>query len=465
MELAAGQLHRDLAPRQAEGFQQHRGEVVEHAVGQLAGQQLRGQVAEQPGLTFATRRARAFLGRAAHQETHHHGHRQEHDGGHHLLGAVEAEPEPGRPIEEGQRHRGQQRRDQPAGQSARHRGDHDGQQEQGDGGGRPAPAQRDRGQPRYQGGHHGDHAASGGRPPPPPIGSVRMLGPSCHGWSRHHGFHAIFTRGPTDPSRRPHAVPTMLYGKELPILRITARRSTGCPPARWILRAPSCPAGPLRVLRSGAMPVLHDGPLGYGASCGSSSWVAAVSARSCRSELADGGHDVVVIDKDPEAFYRYPPAEGTATVVGLGFDRDVLRGSRDRTGRRVRRGLQRRQLQHRVGTGRARALPRAEGDRADLRPAACRDLRAAEHPHGRHDDVGRQADPADAVPRPQGDPREPGRRRPPAHAGAGAAAPRGSNALLAQRRRARCWWPASRAAGADSSRPPTARCRRATSWS
>ena len=42
-------------------------------------------------------------------------------------------------------------------------------------------------------------------------------------------------------------------------------------------------------------------------------------------ELADGGHDVVIIDKDPEAFFRYPPAEGTKTVVGLGFDRDVLR--------------------------------------------------------------------------------------------------------------------------------------------
>ena len=30
-------------------------------------------------------------------------------------------------------------------------------------------------------------------------------------------------------------------------------------------------------------------------------------------ELADGGHDVVIIDKDPEAFFRYPPAEGTTT--------------------------------------------------------------------------------------------------------------------------------------------------------
>jgi trk system potassium uptake protein len=42
-------------------------------------------------------------------------------------------------------------------------------------------------------------------------------------------------------------------------------------------------------------------------------------------ELAAGGHDVVVIDKDPESFHRYPPAEGATTVVGLGFDRDVLR--------------------------------------------------------------------------------------------------------------------------------------------
>lgn len=41
-------------------------------------------------------------------------------------------------------------------------------------------------------------------------------------------------------------------------------------------------------------------------------------------ELIEGGHEVTVIDKDPEAFYRYPPGEGAKTVVGLGFDRDVL---------------------------------------------------------------------------------------------------------------------------------------------
>lgn len=45
------------------------------------------------------------------------------------------------------------------------------------------------------------------------------------------------------------------------------------------------------------------------------------------SELSDqlaGEHEVTMIDKDPEAFFRYPPGDGTRTVVGLGFDRDVL---------------------------------------------------------------------------------------------------------------------------------------------
>jgi trk system potassium uptake protein len=41
------------------------------------------------------------------------------------------------------------------------------------------------------------------------------------------------------------------------------------------------------------------------------------------NELVGDGHDVTVIDKNPEAFHRYPPGDAT-TVVGLGFDRDVL---------------------------------------------------------------------------------------------------------------------------------------------
>ena len=39
---------------------------------------------------------------------------------------------------------------------------------------------------------------------------------------------------------------------------------------------------------------------------------------------ADPPHDVTVIDKRAEAFFTYPPGDGARTVVGLGFDRDIL---------------------------------------------------------------------------------------------------------------------------------------------
>jgi trk system potassium uptake protein TrkA len=42
------------------------------------------------------------------------------------------------------------------------------------------------------------------------------------------------------------------------------------------------------------------------------------------NQLVDDGHEVTVIDKNAEAFFRYPPGDGVKTVVGLGFDRDVL---------------------------------------------------------------------------------------------------------------------------------------------
>jgi trk system potassium uptake protein TrkA len=41
-------------------------------------------------------------------------------------------------------------------------------------------------------------------------------------------------------------------------------------------------------------------------------------------ELLAGHHDVTIVDKNPDAFYRYPPGKGADTVVGLGFDRDTL---------------------------------------------------------------------------------------------------------------------------------------------
>ena len=47
-------------------------------------------------------------------------------------------------------------------------------------------------------------------------------------------------------------------------------------------------------------------------------------APSSPSTSSEAGHDVTVIDKNPEAFFKYPPGDGAHTVVGLGFDRDVL---------------------------------------------------------------------------------------------------------------------------------------------
>jgi trk/ktr system potassium uptake protein len=40
--------------------------------------------------------------------------------------------------------------------------------------------------------------------------------------------------------------------------------------------------------------------------------------------LLEGGHGVAVVDKNEQAFIKYPPGEGVKTIVGLGFDRDVL---------------------------------------------------------------------------------------------------------------------------------------------
>jgi trk system potassium uptake protein TrkA len=41
-------------------------------------------------------------------------------------------------------------------------------------------------------------------------------------------------------------------------------------------------------------------------------------------ELGKAGHDVTVIDKNAHAFDRLPPGFDARTIVGLGFDREVL---------------------------------------------------------------------------------------------------------------------------------------------
>jgi trk system potassium uptake protein TrkA len=41
-------------------------------------------------------------------------------------------------------------------------------------------------------------------------------------------------------------------------------------------------------------------------------------------ELSKAGHDVAMIDKNADAFERLPPGFEARTIVGLGFDREVL---------------------------------------------------------------------------------------------------------------------------------------------
>src|SRR5437016_5412073 len=41
-------------------------------------------------------------------------------------------------------------------------------------------------------------------------------------------------------------------------------------------------------------------------------------------QLAKGGHSVSIIDKRPDAFDRLPPGFDAKTIVGMGFDREVL---------------------------------------------------------------------------------------------------------------------------------------------
>src|SRR5437899_9805751 len=41
-------------------------------------------------------------------------------------------------------------------------------------------------------------------------------------------------------------------------------------------------------------------------------------------QLGVAGHEVAIIDKQASAFDRLPPGFNARTIVGLGFDRDVL---------------------------------------------------------------------------------------------------------------------------------------------
>ena len=125
------------------------------------------------------------------------------------------------------------------------------------------------------------------------------------------------------------------------------------------------------------------------------------------SELANAiadEHDVAIIDKNPEAFHAYPPGSARQ-IVGLGFDRDVLEdaGIKDADAFvAVSSGDNSNIVSARVALEYYH-VPKVIARIYDSRRAG--DLRAPEHPDRRHHAMGRQADPAHAVPRPRGDPR------------------------------------------------------------
>ena len=100
--------------------------------------------------------------------------------------------------------------------------------------------------------------------------------------------------------------------------------------------------------------------------------------------LEKQGHTVAVIDKRKDAFRRLPTGFGGYRIVGFGFDRDTLDGSRRPGRRRARGGDERRQLEHHVGARRPRDVRGRAGRRPHLRPPPGRDLPAPRHPDRRH---------------------------------------------------------------------------------
>ena len=79
-----------------------------------------------------------------------------------------------------------------------------------------------------------------------------------------------------------------------------------------------------------------------------------------------------MIDKNAAAFQRLPPGFEARTMVGLGFDRDVLEDAGIKEADAflaVSSGDNSNILSARVAR---ETLPRPQGDRADLRPDAAR---------------------------------------------------------------------------------------------
>ena len=122
--------------------------------------------------------------------------------------------------------------------------------------------------------------------------------------------------------------------------------------------------------------------------CTSSSWAAGEWEPLSRRALEQQGHigrgDRPGPDGLPSAGLRLRRAPGHRRRLRPGHP---ARGGH-RGGRRVRRGQQRRQLQHHRGPGGPRDVRRRERGGPDLRPPPRRGLPAARHPDGRHGAAG-----------------------------------------------------------------------------
>ena len=97
---------------------------------------------------------------------------------------------------------------------------------------------------------------------------------------------------------------------------------------------------------------------------------------STAAELARAGHDVVVIDRNPDAFRLLPGNFSGRTLVGHRLRPRRARVGRHRRSRRPRGCGERRQHQRRRGARRQRGLPRTRRRGPHLRPAARRHLPA-----------------------------------------------------------------------------------------
>ena len=98
-------------------------------------------------------------------------------------------------------------------------------------------------------------------------------------------------------------------------------------------------------------------------------------------QLSEEGHSVVVDRQESRRLRRLTHFHGK-TIVGSGFDRDVLFQADATTRRRAGGGDQWRQHEHPLRAHRARQLRHQERGRAHLRPGARRHLHEARHPHG-----------------------------------------------------------------------------------